>query len=103
LCERQAVTLLEVSTTAYVFCAILAFVAWWEKPQGCSVPEIIPCSDKAIDVLAPTSCDTVVGSRQEFIWGGQDWNYVTNMGDVAVAGSLFYLFPTLFGAIHVAS
>lgn len=25
------------------------------------------------------------------------------MSDVAVAGSLFYLFPTFFGAIHVAS
>ena len=31
LCEHQAVTLLEVITTAYVFCAVLAFVAWWEQ------------------------------------------------------------------------
>ena len=45
LCEHQAVTLLEVSTTAYVFCAVCAYTAWWKKAPGCTTPIFITCSE----------------------------------------------------------
>ena len=102
LIKHQAVTLLEVSTTAYVLCAVIAYAAWWKKPQGCTMPLVIPCSDKAIAQLPPSLYASCVGTWGEFSWGGMDRTKAfSEDSSLDVFG--FYLFMTLFGAIHVSS
>ena len=44
VCQQRAVTLLEVSTTAYAACALTAYIAWWKKTQNRPVPITIHCS-----------------------------------------------------------
>ena len=48
LCQHHAVTLLEVSTCAYVSCALMSYAAWWKKPQASVSPIVITCSDESI-------------------------------------------------------
>ena len=48
ICQHRAVTLLEVSTTAYTACALTAYIAWWKKPQNPSVPITICCSAEEV-------------------------------------------------------
>ena len=107
--QHQAVTLLEVSTCAYVLCAILSYAVWWKKPQGCVLPLIIPCSDNAITELV-----LVVPSHDEtynedawngLLWAGRRWLIAPDGytgGWISFLG-IFALSPILFGAIHVAS
>ena len=110
--QHQAVTLLEVSTCAYVLCALLSYATWWKKPQGCAIPIVITCSD---DVLPKLICGDdryyIEGSWKQFIWGGRrylpDREYERNdREDDLVRNFLRFatrLCPILFGAIHVAS
>lgn len=102
--EHQAVTLLEVSTSAYVFCAFIAYVCWWNKPQGCSMPLIVNCSDEAIAELGECVYAPVEGGCGEFVWGGSPWlPFYSDALSSIWAMSLFIIFPLCFGAIHVAS
>ena len=52
--HHQAVTLLEVSTMAYVMCALIAYGFWWNRPQNCAIPVIVECPDGAMDKMAPS-------------------------------------------------
>lgn len=102
LVQHQEVIILEVSTSAYVFCAIFAYLAWWKKPQGCTMPHVIPCSEEAIDRMTADNYKSVAGTYREYVWGGEDWDaQIVPDGD----GDLyaFLAFPILFGAVHVAS
>ena len=107
LCQHQAVTLLEVSTCAYVLCALLSYALWWQKPQGCALPMIITCSDDTMSELVRSHTELYCKEDdwKSFLWASRNWvastdgysdSWVYSMG-------LLVLCPTLFGAIHVAS
>ena len=104
ICQHQAVTLLEVSTLAYVVCALTAYVAWWKRPQNPTLPIIIPCSDEAL----PQACtDKPLYYRErvwkEYLWAGQHWIRQIYSHDVIFWFGLIALCPAVFGAIQVAS
>lgn len=114
VCQHQAVTLLEVSTCAYVSCALLSYAAWWKKPQGCTSPIMITCSDDAMSEIVNRSRNPYyyeTEKMENFVWGGRHW--FDSIGDSesdelrAVPRKIFTglagLCPTIFGAIHVAS
>lgn len=70
MCEYRAVTLLEVSTDAYIFYAFIAYAAWWKKPQSCSMPLMIDCSDDLMSKLPESDYEKVHDTWEEYIWGG---------------------------------
>lgn len=110
LFQHQAVTLLEVSTCAYVLCALLSYAAWWKKPQGCTSPIMILCSDEALSEFKSGQSESYYYETEdiwEFLWAGQHWSevypdYEGNF-DYLFMGCVLGLWPALFGAIHVAS
>jgi len=104
--EHKAIALLEVSASAYASCAVLAYAAWWKKPQGCSVPIFNVCSNDTIDRLQPSEYAKTINTWAEFFWDGRDWaarmtedGYLTPWPFTIFAIAC----PILFGAIHVAS
>ena len=112
LCQHRAVTLLEISTCAYVSCALLSYAAWWKKPQGCTSPMMISCSDDTLSELMDRSSGGYYTqeSRGEFLWAGRDWmesiDFESGRPQTIVYHlciSLAVLCPAVFGAIHVAS
>ena len=98
--ERRAVTLLEVSTCAYVFSAVIAYAAWWKKPQNCAMPLMIDCSDSVIAKLPRSDYEDIEGTWEEYTWGGARCFGVPNTGPFVL---LLFGFPVFFGAIHVVS
>ena len=103
--SRQAVRLLKVSTLAYAVCALIAYVAWWKKPQNATLPITIFCSAEESpqrpneDLLYHSEV-----SLAEYLWAGQYWDIYLDFGSSSVySWALFALCPALFGAIHVAS
>ena len=112
LFQHQAVTLLEISTCAYVSCALFSYAAWWHKPKGCFSPIMISCSDAVSEILSDVSEDYYHKREtcKEFIWAGRQWfSVIDPLGDVLepfdewVTLGAMGLCPSLFGAIHVAS
>ena len=102
--QHQAVTLLEVSTTAYAACALTAYVAWWKKPQSPTLPITILCPDK----MFPQRRDEDYlyyneNSIYEYGWAGQHWSRHSQDIDWSINLSLLALCPAIFGAVHVAS
>lgn len=106
VCRHQAVTLLEVSTSAYVACALTAYVAWWKRPQNATLPIMIPCSDEDFPERRTKGLLYFrdVGFS-EYFWAGQIWflPLFTEDGRAFTFVCLIYLCPAIFGAIHVAS
>ena len=49
--EGLAVTLLEIDTSAYIFCAVVAYLLWWQKPQDCSQSIVFDCSLQELEVM----------------------------------------------------
>ena len=103
--QHQAVTLLEVSTTAYAACALTAYVFWWRKPQNPTLTIIIPCSDEALpsqnreDPIYYNEIDFM-----EFIWAGQHWWRIMDRDSSRLWNiALLSICPAIFGAVHVAS
>ncbi len=103
LAENQAVTLLEVSTSAYVFCAVAAYAAWWRKPQGSKTPLMINCSENTMAQERITSYSRVEGTWKEFIWGGNDWFQLMNKYLPIWHIGLLTLLATAYGACYVAA
>ena len=114
LSRHQAVTLLEVSTCAYVSCALLSYAAWWKKPQGCSVPIVIDCSDDAMsEAVRCRSFEAYYETETwaEFVWAGRHWLGGSPISPYEVHYDLdfdsFVMLLVLclasFGIIHVAS
>ena len=95
LAQHKATTLLEISTMAYVTCAIIAYVAWWKKPQGCSTPLFIECSSQRFPALRPG----IHNNTFEFFWVGHSLPdpkpYVLSQDR-----PVFWIVCTMYGAIH---
>ena len=102
--QGQAITLLEVSTTAYAACALTAYIAWWKKPQSPTLPITILCPDETLpereekDALYYNE-----NSIFKYVWAGQRWSLGHEYMDLLTTLSLIVLCPAIFGAIHVAS
>ncbi len=111
LFDHQAVTLLEVSTCAYVSCALLSYAAWWKRPQACVSPILITCSDDAISEIVSGRSDShyyETETWKEFVWAGQNGlspygSFTNDKVERLLVNGVTGLLPTLFGAIHVAS
>lgn len=101
VCQHEAITLLEVSTSAYVIFAVIAYAAWWKKPQDCAVPVMIPCPEDIVQGLQPTCFADNVDSWKEYVWAGHSLDALyDDLGPHRISASAF---PTFFGTIHVAS
>ncbi len=102
--QHRAVTLLEVSTTAYAACALTAYAFWWKKPQNSTMPIIIHCSDEVFPRPSKFRYYYEYQSPGEYIWAG---HHFPGYGDTDIEGLMFFclitLSPALFGAIHVAA
>ena len=74
-CQHQAITHLEISATAYAGCALVAYVAWWKKPQSCDLPIMIPCPDEAFphNRTRNTRMYFCNGPVVEIFWAGQNY------------------------------
>ena len=103
LAHHQAVTLLEVSTMAYVMCALIAYGFWWNRPQNCAIPVIVDCSDGAMDKMSPSKYGVREGTMFEFICSGQHWIHENELIGMWKYALLFVLAPSVFGAVHIAS
>ncbi|KAK4691579.1 hypothetical protein P7C71_g5445, partial [Lecanoromycetidae sp. Uapishka_2] len=115
LCQHRAVTLLEVSSTAYVCCAIIAYVAWWKKPQDCNLPIFITCSDEAMKEIQDKFWDgNALGhSWAEFLWAGRlpigAWSLKTrrpstSFSSLTLTDLWALIAPTIaVGGVHIAS
>ena len=104
ICQHQAVTLLEVSTLAYVACALTAYVAWWKRPQNPTLPIMISCSDEALPQVSTNEpLYYSEAAWEEYVWGGQHWNRQIYLYYDFFWFGLLVLCPAVFGAIHVAS
>lgn len=101
LIQHQALTLLEVSTTAYVPCALIAYAFWWKKPQTCALPIIIDCSDEAMHETSPSPYEPWERTPFEFICNGQSWYGDDEIGYRKFV-SLFLFGPSVFGVVHIA-
>ena len=101
--QHQAVTLLEVSTTAYAACALTAYVAWWKKPQNPTLPITILCPDETLPPKGEEAGSYYSEySIFEYVWAGQVWDLHSDL-DGFTTYSLIILVPAIFGAVHVAS
>ena len=113
LFQHQAVTLLEVTTTGYVFCAVGAYAAWWKKPQGCSVPIVLPYSDASTEFGSNRRYETHSGTWRESLWAGREWTEMFRYNPIRDSDyvllrtkfirGLILLGLSTFGAIHCAS
>ena len=103
LVENRAVTLLEVSTCAYVFSAFITYLCWWKKPQNCSVPLMIDCSNETIEKSSGSTYEEFEGTWREYLWGAS-WLELGEEHYLYTTLSITFLgFPVFFGAIHVAA
>ena len=108
--QHKALSLLEVTTSAYICCAVGIYALWWKKPQNCSVPIMITCSDEAIDELSSSAYEEYIESLWEFLWAGRDFNPVEPTGsysfsistDACIDGLLAFSLM-IFGSVHLAS
>ena len=107
--QHKALSLLEVTTNAYICCAVGIYAFWWKKPQNCSVPIMITCSDEAIDELSSSAYEEEKDAWFEFIWAGRayafdqmDFNiYSTSTRNCIIGLVAFSLM--IFGSVHLAS
>jgi hypothetical protein len=107
--QHQALSLLEVTTAAYIVCAVAIYGCWWSKPQNCSVPLMIPCSDEAIAELSGSAYEDRIDTWHEYHWAGQGM-FAGKRLKIITTASTYRLYVgacsfalTAFGAIHVAS
>lgn len=106
--QHKALSLLEVTTSAYICCAVCIYALWWKKPQNCSVPIMITCSDEAIDELSSSAYEDNI-DWFEFLWAGLDFtshqidlnSYSTSTLYCIYGLSAFSMMT--FGSIHLAS
>ncbi|KAM0804978.1 hypothetical protein BDR22DRAFT_817478 [Usnea florida] len=78
-CQHQAITLLEISATAYAVQALVAYVAWWKKPQRSDLAIMIPCSDEAFPQnIAWNKRSYSCYHGEESVWAGQNYRLHLN-------------------------
>ena len=108
--QHKALSLLEVTTSAYICCAVGIYAFWWKKPQNCSVPIMITCSDEAISELSPSA---YTGHRDvwfELVWAGRGLHPIYQPFLYIYPTSIYYCMSGLtavsliiFGSLHLAS
>ena len=107
--QHKALSLLEVTTSAYICCAVGIYAFWWKKPQNCSVPIMITCSGEAIDELSSSAYKDSKDTWFEFFWAGYDDIFEPidlNSYSTSTTYGLFgltVLSLATFGSIHLAS
>lgn len=101
--HHQAVALLEVSTMAYVLCALISYGFWWNKPQNCAIPIIMNCSNAAMKEMSSSMYGVREGTISEFICSGRHWIHRDELTGIWKCALLFVLAPSVFGAVHIAS
>ena len=107
--KHKALSLLEVTTSAYICCAVGIYAFWWKKPQNCSVPIMITCSNEAIRELSPSAYTYNIDEWLEFSWAGRAFGSATidiysysTPTRYCIYG-LLALSLTTFGSVHLAS
>ena len=107
--QHKALSLLEVTTSAYICCAVCIYALWWKKPQNCSVPIMITCSDEAIDELSPSAYEENIDGWFEYFWAGLDYtfdqidlNSYSTSTSYCICGLLVFSLM-VFGSVHLAS
>ncbi len=108
--QHEALSLLEVTTSAYICCAVGIYALWWKKPQNCSAPIMITCSDEAIDELSSSSYQYNIDTWGEYLWAGRHFGLVEvlNMDSYSTSTQycllvLIVLSLLMFGSVHLAS
>lgn len=108
--QHKALSLLEVTTSAYICCAVGIYAFWWKKPQNCSAPIMITCSDEAIVELSSSAYEDQMDEPTEYLWAGRsligtddiDWGSYSLSAHHCVHG-LSVLALMIFGSVHLAS
>lgn len=108
--QHKALSLLEVTTSAYICCAVGIYAFWWKKPQNCSAPITITCSDEAIDELSLSAYEGQIDHWDEFPWAGREfegagrayWEVYSTLTHYCILG-LAALSLMIFGCVHLAS
>ena len=108
--HHQALSLLEVTTSAYICCAVAIYAFWWKKPQNCSTPIMITCSDEAIDELSSSAYEDRIDHWGEFLWAGREFADSSRVGwegystyTLYYINGLMVLSLMIFGSVHLAS
>ena len=108
--QHKALSLLEVTTSAYICCAVGIYAFWWKKPQNCSLPIMITCSDEAIDELSSSAYKPNIDDRFEYVWAGRDWatlqrkdKYSYSTPTRRCIDGVCALLLMSFGSVHLAS
>ena len=109
--QHHAITLLEISATAYAVCALVAYVAWWKKPQSSDLAIMVPCSDEAFPQnIAWNKRSYAWEGPMELVWAGHNPGSHLDAVSFQWGRKKFSLGPTisalcvaLFGAIHFIS
>ncbi|KAK0514886.1 hypothetical protein JMJ35_002265 [Cladonia borealis] len=106
--QHKALSLLEVTTSAYICCAVGIYAFWWKKPQNCSVPIMIACSNEAIDELSSSAYKDDIAEWTEFVWAGRAFVEFDLRIDYSTSTKLCMLVLSvlsliIFGSVHLAS
>ena len=107
--QHEALSLLEVTTSAYICCAVGIYAFWWGKPQNCSMPIMITCSDEAIDELSSSAYAENKDDMFEFVWAGRNDIFEPidlNSYSTSTRYCMYGLTPfslMVFGSVHLAS
>lgn len=111
-CQHHAITLLEITATAYAVCALVAYVAWWKKPQSSDLAIMIPCSEEAFpqNTAWKERMYDFDFSGLELAWAGQNFtrhldavSYQSDGRYRSLAFAVSALCIALFGAVHFTS
>ena len=108
--QHQALSLLEVTTSAYLCCAVGIYAFWWKKPQNSSAPIMIACSDEAIDELSSSAYESHMDDWTEYLCAGHENSIEITEGKGFLSAStlnwiigLAVLSFVIFGFVHLAS
>ena len=101
LAQHQAVTLLEISTMAYVLCTLISYGFWWKKPQNCAIPFIITCADDAMKEMSQSVYEGCKGTLKETPCSGRAWIDQNGLKGIWRYSLLFVLAPFVFGAVYI--
>jgi hypothetical protein len=91
LAQNLTVSTLEVATVAYIFCATITYIAWWNKP---------------LDIAAPLTVSATYRHRAYNLWPKRRseadafLDSIVNSADRWATACVFF---AIFGGIHVAA
>ena len=105
--QHKALSLLEVTTIAYICCALAIYALWRKKPQNCSVPIMSTCSEEAIAELSSSAYED---APDDFLWAGRNlgpdiiiyWDSYSASAYYCLIGLVTFSMM-IFGSVHLAS